>query len=131
MARGFFNGGYTIAALCVVALLPVGCAEQDSAERVSADGPIFVETSQAFVTFQNRSGLPFTDVEVSILPYGPGEYTRRFSRIENTMKREVPLTQFQGRDGTPFNLRVTRPKAVRVRAEDAAGKTYEVQVPWK
>ena len=44
MARGFFNCGYTVAAVCVVALLPVGCAEQDASERVSADGPIFVET---------------------------------------------------------------------------------------
>jgi hypothetical protein len=131
MARGFYRFVITLS-VCLAAFLAAGCSGGESAESVSAaEGPILVETSQAFVTFQNRSGLPFTEVVISILPYGPGEYTRRLSRIENTMKREVPLTQFQGRDGTPFNLRVTRPKAVRVHAEDAAGKSYDVEVPWR
>jgi hypothetical protein len=26
---------------------------------------------------------------------------------------------------------VTRPKSVRLKAEDATGKSYEVEVPWK
>lgn len=131
MARGFFGSACTVAVLSLVACVSWGCSDAGSAETVSADAPLVIETSQAFVTFQNRTGLPLNEVEISILPYGPGEYRRRLTRIENTMKREVPLTQFQGRDGTPFNLRVTRPKAVRVKAQDAAGKSYEIEVPWR
>jgi hypothetical protein len=131
MARGFFGSACTVGVLSLVACVSWGCSDAGSAEAVSADAPLVVETSQAFVTFQNRTGLPLNEVEISILPYGPGEYRRRLTRIENTMKREVPLNQFQGRDGTPFNLRVTRPKAVRVKAQDAAGKSYEVEVPWR
>ena len=108
------------------------CSSQGSPEGASADAAIPLEISSSGITFQNKTGMPLTSVTLAILPYGPGgEFTRRLSRIENTIKREVPLGEFRGRDGTPLNLRVTRPKSVRLQAEDATGKKYEVEVPWK
>jgi hypothetical protein len=121
-----------MAAVAALAIVATACTTGGSLELPPADAPIAVEVSPTMVTFQNKTGLPLTTVTVSIVPYGPGgEFTRRFSRIENTIKREVALSEFRGRDGTPLNLRVTRPKTVRVRAEDQTGKTYEVEVPWK
>jgi hypothetical protein len=132
MARGFACSREAFAALSVAAVLATGCASGGMPEPTAVDAPIVVEVSPSLITFQNRTGLPLTTVTIAILPYGPGgEFTRRFSRIENTIKREVALSEFRGRDGTPLNLRVTRPKSVRVRAEDQTGKTYEVEVPWK
>lgn len=120
-----------LGALFVVAVLSAGCSGQGSSERAVADAPFLVEVSQGFVTFQNRSGLPLTDISIAIVPYGPGEFTRLLPRVENTVKRQVPLNEFRSRDGTPFNTRVVRPKLLRVRAQDAAGKTYEIEIPWK
>lgn len=114
-----------------LAVLAAGCSEEGSAARVAEDAPVFVELSQTFVTLQNRSGLPLAEVSITIVPHGPTEFTRLLSRVENSGKRQVPLTEFRSRDGTPLNLRVVRPKSVRVRAQDVAGKSYELEVPWK
>lgn len=130
MARGPANLVKVTTVLALAAALVSACSGGGS-ERVSADSPIVVEVSQNLVTFQNRTGLPLADVTISIVPYGPGEFTRRLSRIENTAKREVSVSEFRGRDGTPLNLRVTRPKSVKVHAEDQTGKAYDVEVPWK
>jgi len=118
-------------AMLAAAVLVTGCSGRGSAERVSADAPIAIDISQAFVTFHNKTGSPVTAVTITLLPYGPGEFTRRLPRVENTMKRDVPLNEFRSRDGTPLNLRVTRLKTVRVRAEDVTGKTHELDVPWQ
>ena len=119
-----------VLALCATAVLAAGCSG-GSPESVSADGPIMVETSDGYVTFQNKSGLVLNEVNIVIEPYGPGQFTRVLNRIENTGRRQVPLNEFRGRDGTPFNLRVARPKSVKVTAEDSAGKSYELEIPWK
>ncbi len=93
---------------------------------------ISVTTSQMFVTVTNTAGLPLLDVNVAIIPVGaPTEYGRFVGRLENAEKRELALGDFNGRDGTPFSLRVTRPSAVHVTAKDLNGKSYEVQVPWQ
>ena len=132
MARGSFVRGTAIAAVYVVAFVSWGCSGGGgAAETVSADSPLLVETAQGIVKFQNRSGVTLSEVSISIVPYGPGEFTRRLSRIENTGRREVAATEFRGRDGTPLNLRVTRPKLVRVKAQDSTGKSYDAEVTWK
>ena len=41
------------------------------------------------------------------------------------------LGDFSGRDGTPFSLRVVKPKSVEVKGTGADGKTYEVSIPWR
>ena len=120
-----------VVALFTAAALAAGCAEEGPTELISADAPVLLEPSQYYVTFENRAGLPLVDIRVSIVPYGPTEFTRVLTRVENTVKRQIPLNEFRSRDGTAFNLRVTRPKAVRVRAKDLNGKSYEAEVPWK
>ena len=116
---------------CALAVLPVACSKSESAASVSADAPILVEPSSSYITFTNRAGQALSDISISIVPYGPGEFTRLFPRVENTGRRQVPVNEFRGRDGTPLNLRVVRPKLVRVKAQDASGKAYSVEVPWK
>ena len=131
MARGSVIRGNSFAAVCVVALVSWGCSGSGSPEAVAANSPLLVETSQGIVKFQNRTGVTLSEVSITILPYGPGEFTRRLTRIENTGRRELAAGEFRGRDGTPLNLRVTRAKLVRVTAQDSTGKSYEAEVAWK
>ncbi|MBI3490227.1 MAG: hypothetical protein HY047_00260 [Acidobacteria bacterium] len=96
----------------------------------AANAPIAVQTSQMFVTVENKAGLPLVDVDVAILPVGgPAVFTKLVERIENGEKRDLSLGDFS-QGGTTFSLRIMRPKTVRVRAKDVVGKTYEVSVPW-
>jgi hypothetical protein len=100
----------------------------------AAGGPalIEVEISQIFMTVTNRAGRALTDVRVSIVPVGGATlFTARVGRMEQGEKRDLSLGQFQGRDGTPFDLRAVRPKAVRVSGTDLDGKTVEVEKPWR
>ena len=50
-------------------------------------------------------------------------------RIENSAKRQILLSEFRSREGTPFNVRLARPKAVRLRARDTAGNSYDIESP--
>ncbi len=93
---------------------------------------IGVTTSTMFVTIENKAGLPLLDVNVAILPVGRAtEYTRFLGRLENQERRDIALGDFNGRDGTPFSLRVVRPDGVRVSAKDLNDKAYQVEAPWQ
>ena len=119
--------------LSLVAIGPMALAScsSDSSAQQASDGPISVQTSQLFVTVENRAGLALMQVEVAILPVGRStEFTRFVGRLESNQKRDVSVAEFRGRDGTPFNLRVIKPRTVRVRAKDIHNKPYEVAVPW-
>lgn len=97
----------------------------------ATDGAIGVTMSQLSLTFENRAGLPLIDVDIAILPVGGAtEYKKLVGRMETGQKRDLSLSEFVGRDGTPFSLRVVKPKAVRVKAKDLVGKVYEIEVPW-
>jgi hypothetical protein len=112
-------------------LFLAGCSEQGTANQ-AANAPIKVQTSPMFVTIKNDSGIPFTDVTITIVP--PTRitvYTSSLGRLENAESRDVMLGDFRGRDGTPFNLRVANPKSVEVKGTGADGKAYDVSVPWK
>lgn len=104
-----------------------------SGERAAqpADAPILVQTSQMFVTIENKAGLPLVNIDVAIVPLGvPTEFTKFVDRLETGAKRDLSLGDFSAQGGTTFSLRIVRPKTVRVRAKDLVGKTYEVAVPW-
>jgi len=93
---------------------------------------IGVETSQFSVIIENKVGMPITDVQVAILPVGGvTQFTKMAGRLDNGEKREIALGGFFGRDGTPFSLRVVRPKTVRVTAKDLNNKPVQVDAPWK
>lgn len=96
------------------------------------NAPIGIETSQLSVVVENKVGMPLTDVEVAILPIGGAvEFNKFLGRLESAEKRDVSLGDFHGRDGTPFSLRVVRPKTVRVTGKDLTNKAYKVERPWE
>ena len=93
---------------------------------------IGIETSQFSVVVVNKVGMPLTDVDVAIIPVGRAvQFSKLAGRMDNGEKREISLNNFYGRDGTPFSLRVVRPKSVRVTAKDLNNKPIEVEAPWK
>jgi hypothetical protein len=91
-----------------------------------------VEVSQLFVTIENRAGQPLFDIRVAIVPVGRATtYTAFEGRLDHLQKRNIGLSSFRGRDGTPFNLRVVKPKSVRVTAKGMNGDVVEVEAPWR
>jgi Flp pilus assembly protein CpaB len=108
----------------------VGCAR--GVTQTGDTALITVETSQLFITVKNQSGQPLSNVHVSIVPVGAATvFTATISRMESGEKRDLSLAEFHGRDGTPFNLRVVRPKTVKVSGTNVDEKTVEVEVPWR
>jgi hypothetical protein len=97
----------------------------------AANAAIGVQTTQLFVTIENKAGTPLINITAAILAVGGQPFTRLISRMENGEKRDISLNDFSGKDGTTFSLRVVRPKTVRVTAEDLANKKYEVEVDWQ
>jgi hypothetical protein len=96
------------------------------------DGPITIRTSSLSVVIENKAGMPLTDVDVAIVPIGGATEFKKFvGRMESAEKRDLSLGGFYGRDGTTFNLRVVRPKVVRVTGKDLNAKTYNVEAPWQ
>jgi len=117
-----------VAALAVAACSGGGMSGQDQAQN----GPIAIRTSQLSVVIENKVGMPLTDVDVSIVPVGGATEFKKFvGRMESAEKRDLSLGAFYGRDGTTFNLRVVRPRAVRVTGKDLNAKAYSVEAPWQ
>jgi hypothetical protein len=107
------------------------CSSAGGPPPQAADAPIRVQTSDLFLTVENKAGLPLTDVDVAIVPAGsPTAFNKFVGRMENGEKRNLSLGEFAGRDGTTFSLRVVRPRSVRVKAKDMVGKTYDLEAPW-
>jgi hypothetical protein len=122
----FLLAGSVLAAVSV----SVSCA--GGATPTGDTSLITVETSQVFITVKNQAGQALRNVHVSIVPIGGSTlFTTTISRLESGEKRDLSLAQFQGRDGTPFNLRVIKPKTVRVSGTNIEDKTVEVEVPWR
>jgi hypothetical protein len=106
------------------------CAGQNAAQ--DANAPIKIETSQMFVTIKNDLGMALNDVNVAIVPMGRTTlYTEFVGRLESAETRKIMLGDFNGRDGTPFSLRVVKPKTVQVKGTDVSGKAHDVEVDWK
>jgi hypothetical protein len=120
------------AVVCGVVVAGAPACSSGGPAPQAADAAIRVQTSQMFVTIENKAGLPLIDVDVAILPMGnPTPFSKFVGRLESGQKRDVSLADFAGRDGTNFSLRVVRPKTVQVKAKDMVGKTYDVAVPWQ
>ena len=119
----------SLVVLFVFAGLAFGC----SGSAASGDQNLIgVETSQFSVAIQNKVGMPISDVQVVILPVGGvTQFMKMAGRMDNGEKREFPLGQFYGRDGTPFSLRVVKPKTVRIIAKDMNNKPLQIDVPWQ
>ena len=112
-------------------VLAAGCSDQGVASQDPA-APVKIQTSAMYVTIRNESGLALTDVSVNIVPMGrTTTYTKFVGRVDNATQRNLMLGEFVGRDGTPFSLRVVKPRSVQVRGKDVKGKDYIAEVPWQ
>src|SRR5262245_43488756 len=135
---GFLNGPASrrrfafLGHLCFVGLAGVAlpnCSGGGAAG--SGADQIKVETSAFSVAVQNVVGMPLVDVEVAIVPVGGiTRFTKFAGRIENGERRELQLNTFMDSGGTPFSLRLVRPKTVRVTGKDLNSKVVEIEVPW-
>jgi hypothetical protein len=100
--------------------------------KLGPDAPVAIEISQFSILVENHTGGPLTDLKVHIVPVGGATlYTSTLYRLENLERREVGFNEFRGRDGTPFDRRVVRPKAVRVAATDVQGKAITAETAWR
>jgi hypothetical protein len=118
-----------VMALDIMAAFEVACS-RDKETVQAADAPIGIETSQMFVTIENRAGGPLLDLTIAIQTPGAA-FTHLVRRLEAGQKQDVALSSFSSRDGTTFNLRFVRPRGVLVTATDLTSKKYEAQVSWK
>lgn len=121
---------FALAGVISFGILMSSCSEQGAAQ--DANAPIKIETSQMYVTVRNESGLALNEVSVSIVPAGRSTiYNKFIGRLENAESKNLMLGEFYGRDGTPFSLRVVKPRSVEVKASDIQGKKYDAKVDWK
>jgi hypothetical protein len=121
-----------VRSLCFIGLSALALVSCSGSAATSEQTLFGVETSQFSVVVVNKVGMPLTDVDVAIVPVGRAVlFTKMAGRMDNGEKREISLNNFYGRDGTPFSLRVVRPKSVRITAKDMNNKPIEVEVPWQ
>jgi hypothetical protein len=128
---GLLRSMFFVGVIALTGLALVACSGSGSSAQ-APDAPIGIQSSQLSVVIENKAGMPLLNVAVAILPVGGmTEFTKVVARMENAEKREFALSDFYGRDGTTFSLRVVRPKTVRVTAKDLTDKAYKVERPWQ
>ena len=127
--------GSSGSAICLVGILSLSLLSGACGSSGGAGDQgqaVAITNTQLFVTVQNQSGLAMREVKVAIIPVGaPTEFVVTMYRMENGEKRDFSLGDFRGRDGTQFNMRVVRPKSIKVTATDINNKAIEVESPWK
>jgi hypothetical protein len=112
--------------LVVLAVLMGACSDQGAASQ-DPNAPVKIEISQMYVTVRNESGLALNDVTVGIVPMGRTTiYSKFVGRLESAQSRNVMLGEFVGRDGTPFSLRVVKPRSVEVKGKDVNGNDFAI-----
>ncbi len=116
----------------VLAVLAVGACGGVMPPAQPESAPLRIENTQMFITVENRSGLALREVTIQIVPVGRAtDFSIIVPRLENGDKRDFPLGNFRGRDGTPFNLRVVRPKSVKVSGTNINNAVVEAEVAWQ
>jgi hypothetical protein len=118
--------------ICFLMILAVGACGGLMPQAQPENAPLRVENTQMFITVENRSGLALREVTIEIVPVGRStDFSIVVPRLDNGDKRDYPLGNFRGREGTPFNLRVVRPKSVKVKGTNIYNQVVEVEVPWR
>ncbi len=117
--------------LVALTLLMGSCSGQGVANQ-DANAPVKILISQMDVTIKNELGLALNDVSIAIVPIGRTTlFTKFVGRIENAESRSIMLGDFVGRDGTPFSLRVIKPRSVEVKGKDVKGQEHTAEVAWR
>ena len=118
-------------ALAVTALGSANCSSSGGSGTAES-ALIGVQTSSLWITVENKAGMALTELQIEIIPAGSQvAYATTHWRLENGEKRDFASNVFRSRDNTPFNIRVSRPKAVRVSAKDVSGNVVRTEVPWR
>jgi hypothetical protein len=108
------------------------CSGEAPVQAQDGNAVIGIQTSQLSVVVENKVGMPLTEVNVAIVPVGgQTEFKKFVGRMENAEKKDLALGGFYGRDGTTFNLRVVKPRLVRVTGKDLNAKAYSVETRWQ
>jgi len=108
------------------------CSGGAPVQAQDGNAAIGIQTSQLSIVIENKVGMPLTDVDVAIVPInGATEFKKYVGRIENAEKKDLALGGFYGRDGTTFNLRIIKPRLVRVTGKDLNAKIYNVETRWQ
>lgn len=127
-----------LAASLALAFVVSGCSSASSSEGEvgavatagTASAALAIQAGSMFITIENRAGQPLLDVRVAIQG-GRAPFTAVIPRLETSQKVDLTFGDFRARDGTPFSLRVARPRAVVATAQDFVGQKHEVTVPWE
>jgi len=118
-------------ALAGAALASATCSSSGGS-GAAENALIGVQTSPLWITVENKAGMALTDIVIEVIPVGSQvAYSTRHWRLESGEKRDFASNSLRARDNTPFNIRVSRPKAVKVSGKDVAGKVVQVEVPWR
>ncbi len=118
---------FVVVSGCVVS----ACSAGQESGGAASNANIGIQTTQLFVTVENKAGMPLMDLSAVIQAPGAPPYTHLITRMESGEKRDVSLSDFSSRDGTVFNLRMVTPRSVRVSAVDLTGKKYEAVTRWR
>lgn len=119
--------------LAIVVALGMTAACSGAAEEASGDVDSFeVSTSQLYVTVSNRTGSSLLDVKIEVEPVGSATvFSSTYPRMEPGERRNFPVQEFRGEDGTPLNLRVHRPRMVSVSARNQNDEQFAMRTPWQ
>jgi hypothetical protein len=131
--RSVVLGGIVVSA-CLAAACSSASTSAAGAVGTSGETAPFmgVQLSSIVMVIENQAAQPLLDVRLAIKPVGGAtEFTKLVSRMEAGEKRTISLGDFGGRDGTPFSLRVVRPKEVGITAVNLTGQKFAMTVPWK
>jgi hypothetical protein len=114
----------------MVSSAAAGACSGDTKE--SGDTSLVVEVLQDSITLENKTGTSLTKGEMTVIPQGiPRPYVMILPHMTNGAKRTFQLSSFRMSDGSPFRRDIANGRTVRITARDAAGKTYEREVPFK
>ncbi|HEV8319287.1 MAG TPA: hypothetical protein VGQ10_17885 [Vicinamibacterales bacterium] len=124
-----------LASLLLAAFFTAACSggtteAGSSGTTGGSDKPFLIAFEQTYMTIENRSGSPIVSGTVAIMTGSlRPPFTMALPRLENLDKRDFPLRNFRGNDGTEFSRRVAKAQRIRITAVDVAGKKYEMEMP--
>jgi len=126
------GAGVLIVSCLAFACSPTSARGPAAASTSAQKAFMAIEPSSIVMTVENREQQPLLDVRIAIRPVGGStEFVKLMSRMESGEKRTLSLGEFNGRDGTPFSLRVVRPKEIAVTAVGLSNEKYAMTVPWR
>lgn len=137
MTNQFRNFSALLAGVVVLGWTVSACsgASSGSAGATGTSGEaafVNLEFTSFSLGIENSTRQTLNNVRLAITPVGGYTvFTVEIPRLDVGQKREMTFSEFRGRDGTPLNLRVVRPREISVTAVDLSGQKHEMTMPWK